>query len=282
MEKCKLCGRPSKLLDSHIIPKFVVKYLKDTSVTGYLREGEYPNLRKQDFAKIKLLCFGCEQLFSKQEKEFSENIFRKHHHEGITRFEYQEWLRHFVISMNWRIAVTEIDSFFTKHPILGKLVQNAIDEWTPYLLGEIKSPSQYQNDMFIFDILDVTTPQVGVDRLNWLLHRGVDATIVFSKKEVGIYWRIPGFLFFCHIKPNENKKWQGTRIHRNGIISSPQYIRDKHFGAFLLERLKNISKTIDSEISQRQWDKIAQAYRENYNSSKHFKIDQILNADMKL
>ncbi|REK71975.1 hypothetical protein DX130_19980 [Paenibacillus paeoniae] len=35
--KCALCGKIAKLEESHIIPKFVFRYLKKDSFTGRLR-----------------------------------------------------------------------------------------------------------------------------------------------------------------------------------------------------------------------------------------------------
>jgi hypothetical protein len=35
---CKLCKKEAKLEESHFIPKFIGKWVKKTSITGYLRE----------------------------------------------------------------------------------------------------------------------------------------------------------------------------------------------------------------------------------------------------
>lgn len=281
MEKCKLCGSNLNLIEGHIIPKFVVKYLKETSVTGRVRQAEKPNLRKQDIIKFRLLCFNCEQLFSKREKIFSEQIFKKYHHQKIWRFDYQEWLRYFLISVFWKIAIKEIDSFAESKPALGIFVQNAIDKWTPFLLGESNSPGDYQCNIIINVKIEANHPQVPeIERLNWHLLRGIDATIKFSTKTVGIYFRIPGFLFYCHLKPNKSNQWKNTKIGRKGTISLPQHIKDKHFGSFLRERLKFSAESMNG-ISERQWAKIADSYRNNFDVKKHKNILDILMADRK-
>ncbi len=46
--KCRLCGKNADLQESHIIPSFVYRWLKDSSGTGYLRFGPEPNKRVQD------------------------------------------------------------------------------------------------------------------------------------------------------------------------------------------------------------------------------------------
>ena len=50
--KCRLCEQESDLQESHIIPKFVCAYLKDTSPTGKIREANNVNKRKQDGIKL--------------------------------------------------------------------------------------------------------------------------------------------------------------------------------------------------------------------------------------
>ena len=199
MEKCKLCGKYSKLIDGHIVPKFVIDYIKKTSVTGYLREGKNIKIRRQDIKRLRLLCNDCEQLFSKREKLFSENIFKRFHDEEMRRFSYEDWLRYFIISLCWRISIDKVEGFEKTHPALGNFVRQAIDNWTPYLLEKTKNPGDYQYNMFMTDIISISDSSIGAIRLNWYLLRTCDATIVFSKKEVEICCRIPGFLFFSHV-----------------------------------------------------------------------------------
>src|SRR4051794_40464467 len=45
MAQCRLCGRTAELQESHIIPKFVIRQLKNSSGGGMLRSGKDPNLR---------------------------------------------------------------------------------------------------------------------------------------------------------------------------------------------------------------------------------------------
>ena len=75
MSKCALCHNVKELKDSHIIPAFVYRWIKETSATGYLRFSENINRRYQDGRKIKLLCLDCEERFNKYETSFSNNIF---------------------------------------------------------------------------------------------------------------------------------------------------------------------------------------------------------------
>lgn len=56
---CALCRENKELELSHIVPKFVIRYLKKTS-TGAIRNMENPNKIAQDGEKHYLLCGDCE------------------------------------------------------------------------------------------------------------------------------------------------------------------------------------------------------------------------------
>ena len=118
-DECALCKKIKDLKESHIIPKFVGEWLKETSATGYLRDGASPNLRKQDIIKEHLLCHECEENLSKYEKRFSEEIFVPFH-SGKREFLYDDWLIKFIISMSWRVFIdqqkndTDLAKYFVK------------------------------------------------------------------------------------------------------------------------------------------------------------------------
>jgi len=73
--KCALCNKESDLRVSHIIPRFVSVWLKQTSATGFLRGTKNPEKRMQDLPKLPFLCGDCKQNFSKLENYFAKNIF---------------------------------------------------------------------------------------------------------------------------------------------------------------------------------------------------------------
>lgn len=65
--KCALCGTEAELQLSHIIPKFVGRYLKETSI-GNIRNHALSERVVQDIEKHYLLCHECEELFSAGER----------------------------------------------------------------------------------------------------------------------------------------------------------------------------------------------------------------------
>lgn len=98
MAICKLCGKEATLQSSHIIPKFVFKWMKSTG-SQYFREGIRPNARAQDGQKVELLCFSCEQLIGASEKWFAEHIFYDFLTDKKEVFVYQEHLPKFMASL---------------------------------------------------------------------------------------------------------------------------------------------------------------------------------------
>ena len=72
---CQLCDRDASLCESHVIPKFVFKWIKDTSATKRLRSMDDPDRLKQDGRKPRLLCADCERIFNRWETLFAKHIF---------------------------------------------------------------------------------------------------------------------------------------------------------------------------------------------------------------
>ena len=68
---CKLCGENRQILESHIIPKFVFRWMKNTGGLPYIRFSGSIDKRSQDGPKIKLLCEACEMLLNQWETEFA-------------------------------------------------------------------------------------------------------------------------------------------------------------------------------------------------------------------
>lgn len=77
MANCRLCKCENvPLKESHIVSKMFYNVIKKKSPTGIMRQVSAPNKGVQDGMKVPLLCERCEELFSKYETYFSNNIFR--------------------------------------------------------------------------------------------------------------------------------------------------------------------------------------------------------------
>jgi uncharacterized protein YlaI len=93
--KCKLCGTKGELEESHFIPKFVGKWIKKTSITGYLREHNEPHKRAQDIAKEYWLCGECEDKFSAWETKFANAVFHPFVNGKTSVASYDSWMSKF-------------------------------------------------------------------------------------------------------------------------------------------------------------------------------------------
>lgn len=92
MTQCKLCGDERDLQESHIIPRFLYKYMlkvTDGNITQFDgRINLWQNSNRQ--LKKKLLCFDCEQLLSKNETQFSDVFKQVNAADDKSQFVYAE------------------------------------------------------------------------------------------------------------------------------------------------------------------------------------------------
>jgi hypothetical protein len=258
--RCKLCQREGSLLDSHLIPAFVSRWVKQTSATGFMRGFEEPNVRKQDFPTLPLLCSDCEQRFSSSEKKFAEAIFFPCH-EGRTRFAYEEWLLYFAASLGWRCLVASNREGLQDHPQHVAPVDAARDIWADFLLGRREGVGPYRFNLFFTPVGGWSTAKVP-DGLNWYF-RNADMTPVFSRTRAATYAKLPGMFFWTSIVPPDPGGWKRTRITRRGTIrSKQQIISDGAVGEFLMHRADTIFKKIN-DLSPTQKQRIEDAVRRN-------------------
>lgn len=72
---CRLCNETRTLQGSHVIPRFVFKWLRETGITKHIRFSEDPDGRVQDGPKEQWLCWDCEQKFGRWENTFKREMF---------------------------------------------------------------------------------------------------------------------------------------------------------------------------------------------------------------
>jgi hypothetical protein len=130
---CRLCGLSKPLQNSHIIPKFVFDWMKETG-PRFLRRPEQPNVRYQDGQKETLLCWDCEQLFGLDEHRFAERVFRPFLANPNQEITYDEFLIRFSVSLSWRILVSEALSDRVHDGFENRLSEAEL-EWRNFLLN---------------------------------------------------------------------------------------------------------------------------------------------------
>lgn len=147
---CALCKKKECIQLSHIVPKFIDRNLKKTSVSRIRNTG---NLNKpvQDIEKHYLLCHDCEELFSRSETWFSNNIFYPYMRNGKNSFNYDENMHFFLSSLSWRSLYLDIMDFVQNGGIGIDALQcliNSENILKNYLLKKRKDIGQIENHIF--------------------------------------------------------------------------------------------------------------------------------------
>ncbi|GHO58162.1 hypothetical protein [Ktedonobacter robiniae] len=156
-------------MKSHIIPKFAAEWIKRTSATGFMRQMEQPNLRRQDFPTFRLLCASCEGIFARWEKQFAEEIFIPYQEKRPKNMPYGDWLLRFAISLAWRTTVISAEDFRQESPELAPYVDRALRSWKTFLLGEDQRWGTYAHHLFFLDDIAPSSTMPVPEKTHWYL-----------------------------------------------------------------------------------------------------------------
>jgi len=180
-DTCRLCERTAELQVSHILPAFVIRWLKRSSLAP-LRSGAAPNVRTQDGPKLHLLCRDCEQMFQKWEMPFAEQIFTTLHRPDDQlpeKLRYQEWALRFAVSVSWRaLALFTEHERFPQIPISDQhLLRRALSTWSQFLRNERPNPAEFEQHLLPLTGVRRTSHDVS-SFLNKYILRSVDLDLV--------------------------------------------------------------------------------------------------------
>ena len=255
-ELCKLCNKKYKLEQSHIIPQFLYKWLKETSATGYLRFGRNINKRAQDGFKENLLCRNCEDLLSKWETDFANKLFYPLVNKKKSSFEYGSWFLNFVVSLSWRSLIYSKRVGLSHFSDIQKQESDlALEVWRKFLLGDIKQLDKYQQHVIPIDIVsDSSMPNLPTN-INRYFLRSIAIDPIATESQALVYIKIPYFIFIGGIQ-FDPKQWINTTIQTNkGIIGSNKYTVPQSLGDYIIDKAKRVSE-IQKKMSERQKSKI--------------------------
>lgn len=248
VKNCALCGKNTSLKKSHIVPKFVGKWLKETSATGFLRGVKNPNFRLQDLPKMPLLCGDCEQLFSDLESYFARNIFYPILNEKKETIEYNENLNRFIVSLNWRTLVTSLEDQLKVDQWIENPVKQAEEIWRKYLLKEIPNAGSYEHHMSFMGKIPAGMELTKI--LHWYLLRSTDATLASNQVNVFAYTHFPHFFFVSTIVPFSFPVWKTTKIKSDGKFTIESQINDYDFWDFLKSRGEVASVVLNNSANK--------------------------------
>jgi hypothetical protein len=256
--RCRLCGAGEPRRNSHIAPKFVLRWLKRTSITGRVRSVANPNLIVQDLPRARLLCAECENRFSNWEGKFKKNLFDPHHSGIISKFRYDDWLLKFAVSLSWRVCEWQRDSMKALTPHLLPTIYGATTQWLRFLLGEANNPGPYEHHIFFLDrATRICAPQVPA-LTDWYLARFIDFTAAYTDAgNLYVYSKLARIILCAFIRPPFAEGWKGTKIEQTGTISnSNQTLDDSRLLPFIFDRAA-IATEARNRMSGRQLAAIA-------------------------
>jgi hypothetical protein len=254
---CGLCGRNAPLRDSHVLPAFVFRWLKDTSATGYMRFAQSPNRRVQDGLKRKWLCGECEQTFSREETAFATKLFYPYLKDTSQRVPYSEWLMRFCVSISWRVLADAATRKGLGHLTTAQqlLAEQALDRWRAFLLGEVPHPGSFEQHMLPVDLIE-NAPFRGLPHnINRYLLRQVEMDLPRTSTQAFTFAKLGPILIFGFIQPPRDR-WRGTKVAvRSGLIGPTNYELPKTLWNYLEDRARKNAE-VHASVSDGQHDKI--------------------------
>ena len=255
-QQCALCLRQESLRNSHIVPAFNGKYLKDTSATGFLRDSENPNHRRQDLFKQKLLCSECEQIIGRIEQSFSTDSFPILQSDSFTSLAYDQSLLAFAVSISWRTLVTRYVSLVADFPMFAPKLAATMESWRRFLLG-LQSKPDSEHHLFVFSGFPNSMPPDPHPKSLYYLLRGIDVTAVVGSGVLAIYAKLMRMMFYSPIIPRNPTGLTNTRIHAGaGRLISPQTLAIPGFMDFVKSR---IAEAYSEPLSRNQVRVITEA-----------------------
>jgi len=237
--ECKFCSEEvQKLEESHIISKFIYRWIKNTSITGRLRDIRNINLPVQDGLKVEFLCEKCETDFSVGEKVFSEDVFIPFVNSkgslSLLNSINTTASKKFILSIVWRatkycINDREFNGNFTSKEITK--FNESIDELKEAYKSEGKSTlkiyiipttEEFYNDGILkFNDYAYFERSVSVDFRIYDDKDGRAASFI----------KIPYFLIVSEFKSHKKDNWTGLDLFGNLLFDSkkcciPDYVND--------------------------------------------------------
>ena len=255
---CRLCGSYAKLEKSHFRPKFIGKWLKKTSITGFRREAfGHPRIsrRVQDLPKAYWLCGGCEDRFSTWETKFASQIFYPFVDEGESTAMYGEWLSKFCVSLSWR-TLTYIRSINAPiDPSDEHLLDLAEQHWTEYLLGKGNSLGEYEQHLFPLDVISSSSVALPPN-FNRYTFRVSGSAVVGNSDWLLAYTKLPKFIILGLIDSQKGmrEEMKSSLIGESGRLSPRNYAFPTDFHTYLINEMNDLLEA-EVNIPQEEFDK---------------------------
>jgi len=265
---CKLCRQDGNIEVSHFIPKFVGKWIKKTSITGYLREHNEIAKRQQDIDKEYWLCSDCEDIFSVWETKFAKNVFYPFVEKGESVANYDNWMPKFCASLSWRtltfIRSKNIENgTYSKDPDYIEAIDAAERHLAKYILGEVNNLNQYEQHLYPLEKIKSTTERSLPPNINRYFLRTIAMDIIGNNNDIFIFTKMPSFVILGCVKVRQLNKIRSSRIAlKKGQISPRDYWWPDGLSNYMIDKATKISE-IYSTIPEKHHEKIDEYLRKN-------------------
>jgi hypothetical protein len=260
---CRLCDAEAPLVESHLLPAFVVRRFMRASPTGASRSAGNPNVRKQDYLKKPLLCADCDNVrFGSREKIFAELVDARFENRTLPAkgFPFSEELRYCAASLAWRIIVwglgeREGEGFHDNDRAKLETSEAALRK---YLLDETPFPEE--SGLWVHLIMAPYFTEGTPAGVNELLHATLGATIEANGKNLWVIAFMAGYLVVMVVSLDGDNfiAWTlNTALMPGWKIIPGRLTHDKKFWeslAHFSEKMKEARKP----LSPRQSAKVAQ------------------------
>lgn len=282
--QCSLCLQYRQLRVSHILPKFVVSWLKKNT-PGKIRKGDTPNRRIQDTDKIPLLCNACEGMLSQWETAFAEKVFFPVHAGELAQgpISYGPWAMKCLGSISWRVltfhSLTQGLPNLRDQHVIDKS-KDALEILRLFIMDEIPSPEPYGQHLLPMEIVkDHTLPKVS-PFLNRYIVSTLDHDVIGSKGSAYIYSKLGTLLLFGEILEPLAHEWNGTRVANEGTLRIQKHSIPMRIWSFINDRADLVAQ-LSSQISNTQQKTIESSMQNDSNKFASSKLSQAMEADIR-
>jgi hypothetical protein len=215
-----------------------------------------------------MLCGECEDRFNKAETLFAGKLFRPYLIADESRFEYDEWLQYFIVSVNWRNLYLDIIGHVNDHDIdideLQVLIENEAI-MRAYLLDERQDIGTIENHLFFFGDIKSASQEISSLLPHVAMRTSYCGYTIRNREEktVGTISNLLGIVMVTIYQKGIKEEWSKTQVHQQAgfIEAKDQHVRSI-FGQELIEMMKN-AKELSSKLSETQRQKINDKLNKN-------------------
>jgi hypothetical protein len=224
---CILCGINPPIDNSHVVPKFVIRRLKDGNPLQTLLHSDALNQSFQDGWKGAYLCLSCEQRFSKLEAWFCNKVYDPFLSSGYLKLTYGDEFGLFVASLAFRYLHLIADKNPTKQ-LDSNLKSMQENLRTSLLSSSVASITSFSYLEFLFPITTIERFPPGI---NTYFFEAIDGSafdyiiVPPSDKFWILYLKIPGMFFVLSERELETYMRNPTpllasRVGNTGVMES--------------------------------------------------------------